>query len=821
MHKLLTILIVLTLFPFCATAATIRVPADQPTIQAGIDAADDGDTVLLADGTHTGDGNRDIHFDGKAITLCSENGPELCVVDADSSGSMVYNVFHLSSGETWNTVIRGFTITGGYPYGVFIEDASPRIRNCTVTNNYQGFWIIEAHLDTGTLIENALISDNTREGIVIADGGRATITNSVISNNFRGVHAYAANVTFTNCLIEGNSVGSHGGGIYAYYGYLDFDNCTIAGNTANGYGGGIFIKYCSVCMKHCLLSGNSAVTGDQYAVDDNDYYGDSHLDISYSDVFGDTYAYHASSVTEGPGMLYEDPLLVSGPEGDHYLSQTEAGQGADSPCVDAGDPDSALVHGITRTDFVLDAGVVDMGYHYPDPEESLMPDTWITGGPRNHSVVRSPVVAFIFTGSDEAYPASALTWSWRIDDEPWSDWSPQTRAIIRELVEDQWVTFEVRARDPQGDIDPTPASRYFYYEEPEVFLWRFDHMVVGPGPGPNNPPLVRTSLGQWMAYGVMSYGVNVAAGDLDGDGTDEVITGPGPGTVFGPHVRCFEPDGSIIPNAGFLAYGTNRYGVNVAAGDVDGDGNDEIITGAGPGDVFGPHVRGWNRDGGPETMPIPGISFFAYGTLKYGVNVACGDIDGDGIDEIITGAGPGEMFGAHVRGWNFDGSGTVPMSDVSWLAYFPHKWGVNVACGDLDGDGFDEIITGIGPRGNYGPLVRAWNYDNNTISLMPGIDYLAYPYGRYGVVVGAADVDQDGIDELLTLPGPGPSNSAWLIGWHVETGEPEHSEYSWNWNAFDSWLTHGGNVAGSKNGWEPSVDKEMAAGLEEAAKETR
>jgi len=151
-----------------------------------------------------------------------------------------------------------------------------------------------------------------------------------------------------------------------------------------------------------------------------------------------------------------------------------------------------------------------------------------------------------------------------------------------------------------------------------------------------------------------------------------------------------------MPGVSFFAYGTPRWGVNVAAGDIDGDGFEEILTGAGPGAIYGPHVRAFNHDGTPPVTADPAVNFFAYETLRWGVNVSTGDIDGDGVDEIITGAGPGEIFGCHVRAFNYDGESVTPMPNVSFIP-FSYDFGAQVGSTDLDGDGADEIIVAPGP----------------------------------------------------------------------------------------------------------------------------
>jgi len=132
-------------------------------------------------------------------------------------------------------------------------------------------------------------------------------------------------------------------------------------------GGGILIYSDGiVTIKNTILWNNAASTGKQIYVDNEDGY--STLTINYSDLEGGEsplYVPPGCTINWGPGMIYGDPLFEQGSMGPYCLSQQAAGQTLDSPCVDAGDPGSEMIDGTTRTDSIQDAGIVDMGYHYP------------------------------------------------------------------------------------------------------------------------------------------------------------------------------------------------------------------------------------------------------------------------------------------------------------------------------------------------------------------------------------------------------------------------------------------------------------------------
>jgi len=171
--------------------------------------------------------------------------------------------------------------------------------------------------------------------------------------------------------------------------------------------------------------------------------------------------------------------------------------------------------------------------------------------------------------------------------------------------------------------------------------------------------------------------MSLAVGDVDGDGNIDIVTGSGVGSS--PLVKMFQADGRPL-GQGFFAYDNGfRGGVQVAVGDLNGDGRAEIVTGVGPGG--GPHVRVFNRYGRNYT------SFFAYDTrFRGGVQVAVGDLNGDGRAEIVTGAGPGG--GPHVRIFNINGR---PLGPGFFAADQANRAGVKVATVDIDGNGIAEI----------------------------------------------------------------------------------------------------------------------------------
>ncbi|NQV00393.1 MAG: VCBS repeat domain-containing M23 family metallopeptidase [Parcubacteria group bacterium] len=237
-------------------------------------------------------------------------------------------------------------------------------------------------------------------------------------------------------------------------------------------------------------------------------------------------------------------------------------------------------------------------------------------------------------------------------------------------------------------------------------------------------------------------GGDVAFGKTDGeDNIEEIIIGAGAGDA--PYVKIYKKSTKKLLRK-FLAYDEGFMGgIRVATGDLDGDGIDEIITAAGPGGA--PHIRVFDNKGS-----VVYAKLFPFGDkIHTGADVACGDIDGDGRDEIIVSTGPGD----EPKVATIDENGKKVKEFLAYDKNF--RGGVRISAGDVDRDGEDEIIAGAGPGG--GPHVRVFEANGTP----RGIDYFPFHIDfRGGVDVGSIDYDQDGKDEIIMTQSSG--GQAWV-----------------------------------------------------------
>ena len=290
--------------------------------------------------------------------------------------------------------------------------------------------------------------------------------------------------------------------------------------------------------------------------------------------------------------------------------------------------------------------------------------------------------------------------------------------------------------------------------------------IVAPGPGRVGLVKVLDSSDGHVRFAITPYGqfqggVRVATGNINNDGTPDIITVPGPGG--GPQVKVFSGvDGSLLVQ--FMAYDPNfTAGLYVASGDFaeaglsQGDSFDDIIVapdaGGGPHvKVFSPATGAFNNrvftPAGIENRLL--FNFFAYDpNFTGGVRVAAGDVNGDGTDDLVTAVGPGG--GPHVKVFNGRTRSTTPFQ--SFFAYDPRfTGGVYIAVGNIDNStGAAEIITGPGAGG--GPHIKVFRAQANVVLVS---QFFAYdPRFTGGVRVATGDVNGDTFMDIITAPGQG------------------------------------------------------------------
>ncbi|MCH8342482.1 MAG: hypothetical protein IH983_00660 [Planctomycetes bacterium] len=345
-----------------SSAAIINVPGDQPTIQAGIDAAVNGDEVVVAPGTY----NEIIVFNGKAITVRSSDGPDITVIDATG---LFDSVVKCNSGEGPKTILDGFTITGGFGQdgntggGMLNTFSSPTVQNCTFAMNSAnrgGGMYNDAASPT---IKNCnFIDNNGNEGGGMYNSGNAApiVTDCTFTGNTAvdfggGMFNLGGSPLVTNCIFEANTATLRGGAIFDQNSSPLITNSLFVGNSVsliNGSGGAIFNigPECNPVALNCTFASNTAAIGGAMVsvnfsfpvVTNCILWGNTLLQIFddfalttvfYSDIEG-------GWIGLGSNNIDADPLFVDADGGDFRLMM-------DSPCIDAGS-NSSVPESITE-----------------------------------------------------------------------------------------------------------------------------------------------------------------------------------------------------------------------------------------------------------------------------------------------------------------------------------------------------------------------------------------------------------------------------------------------------------------------------------------
>jgi predicted outer membrane repeat protein len=226
------------------SAADLLVPQQFPSIQAAINSAVNGDTILVSPGSYSR-----VHFLGKSITLRSVAGPNVTTIDGGGTPGYVVTFSKPSSrSETGRSVLDGFTITGaaaplsgGAPLGggIRIDRTSPIITNSIITNN-QGLF----------------------GGGLSVTGGNPEIVRSTFSGNRAnsggGIYAESSNITLTAVRFDGNSAVIDGGGLVIAGGRITLRDSVLTGNLAQSYGAALVLNHAYADIQFNEFKGNGS-----------------------------------------------------------------------------------------------------------------------------------------------------------------------------------------------------------------------------------------------------------------------------------------------------------------------------------------------------------------------------------------------------------------------------------------------------------------------------------------------------------------------------------------------------------------------------------
>lgn len=640
------------------------------------------DPSLTAGGTATVTRNLGYFFLRSDVTI--DGGSRVTINGND--GGLFYVLPNVTATLTGLMITRGKSQYGGAVY----NDGTLTLDRVNITNNVASYTLFARFstdtsgsgggvFNNGTLtIADSTIANNSaaRSGGGVSNAGTLTIIRSTIANNSTTGGDIVSVVTGTtrvsgngggldnggfatiiqstianNTVTDSQSSLSTGGGV-ANRNILNIVQSTIVNNHASLDGGGVSNPG-TLTLANTLVVGNNAPT----SAESKGTFGDNG-----GNLVGVPTGFTLGQVVrvDGGGV----PLLAN----NGGLTQTIA-LAANSPTVDAGLDANARGFTTDQRGFTRIAlAHVDVGAVESLAVPYLVPLAVAVG---TEVKVTDPTTGAVITTL-----------------RPFSEFGGSVSAVVADFTGDGVADYAVGA---------------------------------GPGGGPHIKVYngaTGVEVASFFAFAsTFTGGVSLGAEDVTGDGVADLVVGAGAGG--GPHVKVFSGP-TFAEVRSFYAFDLSfAGGVSVAAGDLDGDGAAEVIVGAGAGG--GPHVKAF--DGRTSAVVR---SFYAYDpAFSGGVNVSAGDLNGDGKAEIITGAGPGGS--PHVKAFTAGGVATL-----SFYAYDPaFSGGVRVAVRDVNRDGVNDIVTGAGPGG--GPHVKA--FDGRTATGLQSY-FASSPDEHGGVFVG-------------------------------------------------------------------------------------
>jgi hypothetical protein len=813
-----------------------------------------------------------------------------------AAGNLTLNNLTLQNGLATN-------VAGGHPNedgaAIDLVAGTLAVNRCVVTGNAStdpgghsyGAGLYQSMSTTATVNYSTFSNNNSNYGGAITTRGTLTVNNCTISNNtcpnFGGggltTWTPTGPTTVINSTITGNKATSpgngYGGGICnGSGGKLYLTNCTVSNNTAYGSGnsgtgfggGGIDSKGTSVTLKNTIVAGNT----------DKDLVVASQApDIAGTAIANFCLVQSITGWTPGAGsgnnLTGMNPMLGAlqtngGP------TQTMALQ-AGSPAIDAGS--NALVPGGVTTDQrgtgfarIINGGkglIVDIGAYEFNPV-STMTTLTSSGNPTHFSLPVTFTATVTFTSGGSGPMPGTVTFT--IDGAAQAPVAlnngvttlttstltvgshtvtaqfnginisgtllGQSSAMLTQIIDQlpvatfttltssrnplafgQNVTFAATVTDnvamagtPSGTltffIDGVAASTVTLSNGKATFtpvgLSAGPHTVTAQYNGQASGNFLFSASSGSVVQRVVFIGIEavgsdagfltqvnvydkatgklldiivpfgssftggarVAVGDVNGDGVADIIVGAGPGGA--PEVNIYDgrtfqlittffafspstANGIGLGNGGVNnlngaagVFGAPAFtgGVYVAAGDVNGDGFADIIVGAGPG--TSPQVQIFDGKTGSLLT-----NFFAFGTpfFRGGVRVAAGDVNGDGFADILLAAGPGGGPQVEV----IDGRHMQPLFSVFAFGTPSFSGGVFVGSGDVLGAGYDDIIVGAG--GGGGPQVEV--FDGMSQAVIANFFAFGVPSFGGGVRVAGLDITNNGRAAILAAAGPG------------------------------------------------------------------